>query len=253
MTGVFRRFAARHLDAVRVSRRGLPDRAGVGGPFVVYANHPSWWDAAAYVLLADTFFRDTRAFAPIDAAMLARYGVFGRMGAFGVDLHTPRGAAAFLAASADVLSAPDASLWVAAQGRFVDVRVRPPGLKPGVSRLAEIAPDAVFLPLALEYPFWAERGAELLAAFGPPVPGAELAALPRDARLARMERDLAATMDRLAEDAVSRDPSRFVTLQQGRAGVGGIYDLWRRATAMAAGRRFDPAHMRAPRTRERDP
>jgi 1-acyl-sn-glycerol-3-phosphate acyltransferase len=244
MTGVFRRFAARHLDAVRVSRRGLPDRAGAVGPVVVYSNHPSWWDAAAYVLLADAYFRDTEAYAPIDAEMLAAYGVFGRIGAFGVDLSSAKGAADFLSASADVLSAPGRSLWVAAQGRFVDARVRPPGLRPGVSRLAEIAPGAVFLPLALEYPFWTERGAEALAAFGPPVPGADLAALPRDARLERMERDLAATMDRLAEDAMSRDPSRFVTLQEGRAGVGGIYDLWRRAKAMAAGRRFDPAHMR---------
>jgi hypothetical protein len=31
---------------------------------------------------------DHESYAPIDAAMLQRYGVFGRIGAFGVDLET---------------------------------------------------------------------------------------------------------------------------------------------------------------------
>ena len=62
-------------------------------------------------------------------------------------------------------------IWITAQGRFADVRARPLGLRPGVARLAEIAPDALFVPLALEYAFWDERGAEAFAAFGARDPG----------------------------------------------------------------------------------
>jgi DNA-binding FadR family transcriptional regulator len=53
---------------------------------------------------------------------------------------------------------------------------------------------------------------------------------------------LAATMDRLAEDAIARDPARFATLLQGREGMGGIYDIWRKARAALRGERFDPRH-----------
>ena len=49
-------------------------------------------------------------------------------------------------------------------------------------------------------------------------------------------------MDALAAQAMTRQPGLFHTLQGGRAGVGGFYDLWRRLRAAMAGRRFDPSH-----------
>ena len=98
------------------------------------------------------------------------YGFFERIGVFGVEPDSPRGAAAFLRAATEMLSRPDRLLLITAQGRFTDLRERPLGLRPGVARLAEVAPDARFLPLAVEYAFWTERGAEALAAFGPRCP-----------------------------------------------------------------------------------
>ena len=46
---VFARRARSGLRAVRVARWGLP--AAAPGPLVVYANHPSWWDGVAFMLL----------------------------------------------------------------------------------------------------------------------------------------------------------------------------------------------------------
>lgn len=180
--------------------------------------------------------------APFDAAMLAKYKIFERLGAFGVDLESTRGPAQFLAHARAILAAPHRMIWITAQGRFSDVRARPMGLRPGIARLPEIAPRALFVPLAFEYAFWEERGAAAFAAFGPGTIGAELASLPRPERLARMEADLTATLDRLGADVISRDPERFRALLVGRKGVGGVYDLWRRAVTRLAGRRFDPAH-----------
>jgi hypothetical protein len=111
-----------------------------------------------------------------------------------------------------------------------------------MARLPEIAANALFIPLALDYPFWTERKAEMLCAFGEPIEGAMLAAQEREARTRMLAAALAATMDRLAQDAISRDPARFETLHRGREGMGGIYDLWRRARAFARGRRFDARH-----------
>lgn len=242
MAWTFARFFARHMNALRVARWGRPPAGGLAGPVVVYANHPSWWDAIIYLLCAERFFPGHDSYAPIEAAMLAKYRVFGRMGAFGVELDSRRGAAAFLAASANILSEPNRVLWVAAQGRFSDVRERPLGLKPGVGRLAELAPGAVFLPLAVEIGFWEERGAEALVAFGPALRAHDLVALGRRERLGRLEGELEATLDRLARDVQAREPGRFETLISGQTGIGGVYDAWRRLAAAARGQVFDPSH-----------
>ena len=155
---------------------------------------------------------------------------------------TPRGAVAFLRTAKQVLAAPDRMLWMNAPGRFSDVRERPVPIAIGMSRLPEIAPEAMFVPLALDYPFWTERKAEMLAAFGPPIPAAELLALDREARIGALSAALGATMDRLTEDAIARDPARFNALIRGREGMGGIYDGWRRLRAALRGKTFDARH-----------
>ncbi len=241
MVSTFRRYFARHMNALRVAAWGWP-APPPGGPVIVYSNHPGWWDAAIYILAADRFLPDHESYAPIDAAMLKQYAIFGRIGAFGVDLETPRGAAAFLKSSEEILSAPNRALWITAQGRFGDVRERPLGLKPGVARLAELAPDCTVIPLAIEYGFWLERGAEAFIAFGEPMRGQDLLGLSRSARLERLEANLTATLDHLSADVQSRDAARFRSVLEGRGGIGGIYDGWRRMSAALRGRSFNPSH-----------
>lgn len=241
MAAYLDRYFRRHMGALRLARWGRPPDLAADRPLVIVMNHPGWWDGALVVLLGDRLFPDRETYCPIDADMLAKYRVFGRMGGFGVS-PDGRGAADFLATSAEILARPGAAYWITAQGRFSDVRERPLGVKPGVARLAEIAPGAAFLPLAVEYDFWEERGAEACVAFGAPIPGEALAALARRERVARLESALADTMDRLATDVRARDPARFATLLSGRAGIGGVYDGWRRVSALLRGRRFDPSH-----------
>jgi 1-acyl-sn-glycerol-3-phosphate acyltransferase len=238
---MFARFCTQHMRALRVARWGLPELPA-DRPLVVYANHPGWWDGVAFMLLSRALFPERRMFIPMDAAALTRYRFMTRLGVFGVEAGSLRGAARFLRTATRVLDQPDRMLWMNAPGRFSDVRERPVPIVPGMVRLPEIAPRALFVPLALDYPFWTERKAEMLSGFGTPIPAAELLALPREARAPALSAALAATMDRLAQDAIARDPARFATLLQGREGMGGIYDLWRKATAALRGERFDPRH-----------
>mgnify|MGYP001627484479 CR=1 FL=1 len=238
---IFRRFLAKHMRALRLAQWGEP-RAPEGRPLVVFANHPSWWDGVAFTLLSASLFPHRRMFVPMDAEALSRYAFFRRLGVFGVAQHSPRGAVAFLRTSEALLKTPAHMLWMNAPGRFQDVRERPVVIAPGLLRLPDLAPDAAFLPLALEMPFWTERKAELLAAFGEPIEAATLSALPREERREAFRAALTATMDRLAADAIARDPARFRVLEQGKEGMGGIYQLWQRVKALATGQRFDPRH-----------
>lgn len=239
-TGVMTRRLRGAFHAVRLARDGHP-RVEPGRPVVVYLNHPAWWDPALIMLLADRLFPARPGFGPIDAASLARYRFMARIGLFPVQ-PGPAGAAAFLRQSLGVLADRRAMLWVTAEGTFTDPRRRPVRLRPGVAHLARRLPQAILLPLAVEYPFWDESTPEALARFGPPIDAADHAGLDVRRWTALLEDGLADTMDALAADALTRDPARFVTLLGGRVGVGGVYDLWRRAAAALRGRRFHAGH-----------
>ena len=120
-TFIFARDLARSFQAVRL----LGPLPALGdAPVVCVVNHPSWWDAALFIWLPGALF-NRRCFAPMDAAMLARYPFFERIGAFGVQAGSVGGAATFLVAGERVLAEPDALLLVNAQGHFSDVRARP--------------------------------------------------------------------------------------------------------------------------------
>jgi len=237
---MFARQVRTHMRALRVARWGLPV-VPTDAPLIVLANHPSWWDGVAFLLLRRALFPDRRMFIPMEAAALARYPFMARIGVFGVEPGS-RGAVGFLRTAEHVLSAPAQMLWMNAPGRFVDVRERPVPLAAGVVRLPELAPHAWVMPLALEYPFWNERAPEMLAAFGAPIAAVELNALDRAARAGRIATAIGDTADRLAADAMAREPSRFVTVAAGQEGMGGLYGRWRQLRAMLRGEAFDPRH-----------
>lgn len=239
MVGFFARVMARQMRgavrAVRLARPGLPPLPE--GPVIVYANHPGWWDPAFCMVLAPTLFPARESYAPIEAAMLARYRFFARIGFFGVEPGRA-GAVGFLRTSEAILADRTRTLWITAQGRMADPRERPLGLRPGVAHLMARLPGAVALPLALEYPFWTERRPEALALFGAPLTGDR----PAHEWERVLEEGLTGACDRLSTLAMARDPSAFTELLEGRKGVGGVYGLWQRGRSLVRGERHDPDH-----------
>ena len=242
---IFTRALRHDFHAVRVSRAGPPPAAGTPH-LVVYCNHPSWWDAALIPVVIAKLFPGRTGFAPIDEAMIARYGFMTRIGAFGVAQNAPRGAATFLKAASLILAEPGNLLFVTAQGRFTDLRERPVRLAPGLAHLVERAPQATVVPMAIEYTFWDERKPEVLLRFGPPFPATELADRSRDHRAAVLAFRLETVMDELAREAAGRNAAAFDQLLSGRTGVGGVYDLYRRGRSALRGERFVAAHGERP-------
>jgi hypothetical protein len=49
-------------------------------------------------------------------------------------------------------------------------------------------------------------------------------------------------MDRLAQSAIARDSSAFDLLLAGNAGIGGVYDAWRKLTSRLRGETFRREH-----------
>jgi len=240
-----RRYLRRHFNAVRLSRAG-GRTVQQEGPLIVALNHPSWWDPLVGLFLARTLFPGRLVHGPIDAVALERYRFFARLGFFGVEQGTARGARQFLRASEAVLRNPLAMLWLTPQGRFADVRERPLRFQAGLGHLASRLERATVVPLVLELAFWEERLPEILVRLG--VPTAVQRSDPHRkepaAWTALFEARMAEAMDALATEAIQRQPSSFEVLLEGRRGVGGVYDAWRRVRARWRGESFDPKHGR---------
>jgi len=234
-------FFWRNFHAVRIARCDLPD-APANRPLVIYTNHPSWWDPALFMLVSNIFLQDRAGFGPMEAEALERYKLFRRLGVYGIDTATRHGAARFMSISLRILSKPGTALWITAEGHFTDARVRPVRLRPGLAHLVRRVPNAVIVPLAVEYTFWNERKPEALLRFGRAIDIGDGRQHSVAAWNELMEQRLTETMDALARDAISRDPGLFREVIRGRAGVGGIYDVWRRMAAMAGLRRPQLAH-----------
>lgn len=235
------RYLRKHFHSLRLSLLDVPAN-NPERPLVIYLNHASWWDPLVVLLLTRELFPKRTFFAPMDARALERYGIFKRIGCFGVEQGTIRGVKQFLAASLAALAVPGGALCVTPQGRFADVRERPLRFEGGLGQLACRTTDAVFLPLALEYVYWEERLPEVLTRFGKPLVFPQnMSCNPAEAtRL--LEEQLIKTQDSLAQDSQAREVLGFTNLLSGSSGVGGIYDRWRRLRSWLRGERFVAEH-----------
>jgi diapolycopene oxygenase len=233
---VKRAYLARDFHAVRLSRNGKPGPV-VDGPLIVVLNHPSWWDPLVGLVLTELL-PDFAHFTPMDAVALGRYRFFERMGVFGIEPKTLRGAREFLRTSRFILARPRTALWITPQGRFADARDRPPGIRPGVAHLAHRLEKGVILPLALEYPFWEDRRPEALARFGPPIIVKRGSDRTVEEWRTCIETALASTQDALVSEARLQGPTAFETLVDGHAGAGALRDRLRWLRARLPGEPF---------------
>lgn len=235
-----RRFLRRQVQAVRLSRgsvRELPQE----GPLLVVVNHPSWWDPLVGLYLLGRFLPERAFYMPMEEAALGKYGFFKRLGFFGVEPGTRRGAVRFLRVGQKVLEEPGAVLCVTPQGRFSDVRERPVRFQRGVGELVARVGGVSVVTAVWELAFWEERRPEVLL---------RIAAVDRFGGRGLeagwvtgiLERRMEEGLDALAAESMERDPAKFETLLSSRSGVGGIYDVWRRGVAWVRGERFDPGH-----------
>lgn len=239
------RHLRRHFHAIRLAF-GVPLQVPDGVPCVVYMNHASWWDPMVGLFLQRRFFRGRMAAAPMDAESLQRYRFFRKLGFFGVERHSRRGASAFMKSCQSVLRHPGAMIWLTPQGRFADVRERPVRFEAGLGHLPFLAERTAFLPLAVEYVFWEERLPEILVCAGTPeiITHKEAAECRAAAWTAHFESQLTNCMERLARASLERRATDFEMILAGGSGVGAVYDRWCAWRARWLGRPYRASHGR---------
>jgi 1-acyl-sn-glycerol-3-phosphate acyltransferase len=233
-------YIGRHFHALRLANPGrFPTTTG---PLIIFANHASWWDPLACIVVSRHFLPAASHYGPMDAAALKHYGFLRKLGFFPVENGSRRGAAQFLHAAHQILSTPNSVLWISPEGRFTDMRTRPAIFRPGLATLVARLGACTLVPLAFEYTFWDERLPEILVSCGQPVEvtdGKLHSAAEWNDRLAAV---LTLTQDELAALAMLRDPARFETILSGRVGISGVYEAWKRIVALLTGRVYEGSH-----------
>lgn len=231
-------YIGRHFHALRMAN-GERFPTGTSGPFIVYLNHPSWWDPLTCIMISRHFLPEADHYAPMDEAALRRYRFFGKLGLFPVEQNSARGALQFLRYSAEIVHTSNSVLWLTPEGHFTDPRRQPPVFKDGIAAVVSRLPEVTILPLAIEYVFWDERLPEILVNCGVPIRSGRRSAAEWSEVLTAT---LSETQQELARLAVSRDPSCFKPMLKGGAGVGILYDLWRRLRSGVRGEQYEPEH-----------
>jgi 1-acyl-sn-glycerol-3-phosphate acyltransferase len=176
-------------------------------PLIVYANHPGWWDPIIGMLLCRECFPLRDYYAPIDAQALEKYGIFRKLGYFGVNLGTKSGTADFLSLSIEALQRANGSLWITPEGQFTDPRQRSPAFQPGVAHLASKLSGVQCVPLAIEYVFSQEKLPYAICRLG------AMISLPSDATKSQwhdqLDRGLRTTQSDMAEQIIDKHWSSF--------------------------------------------
>lgn len=245
-----RPYLRRHFDCIGVHRDSslFPESdlnaAGFtgAGPLLLYTNHPAWWDPLIAHFLNRQLFAPRQFYAPIDAAALQQYRVFGKLGFFGVELGTTSGAAEFLRTSMAILESPHTALWITPEGRFADPRDHAAPLMPGLAHLCTKLTAGAVIPLALEYVFWQERLPLCLVKFGEPLEPAAAPGWEKSQWQAALTERLRQTQRQLATSVIARDAAAIRPLLLGRSGAGGMYDTMRRLRSWLGGKRFRSRH-----------
>jgi 1-acyl-sn-glycerol-3-phosphate acyltransferase len=227
-----RRLLAKRFHAIRGegdSVAVLDAAAAADAPVLLASNHGAWWDPLLGLWVHDRWFAGREPCSPIDAAMLAKFRFFRKLGMFGVHPDDPASLRAMARYVDGVLARdPRGMLLVTPQGRFVDPRL-PVEVRPGIGLVASRHPRASVLVAALEYGFWTDQRPEVFFRVARVAPPAD----PADARAWHHSIELAmnANAAALASAVQSRDPARFTALVgAGRARINPFYDLFLRLT-----------------------
>ena len=221
---------------------GARARPAAAGPLIVVANHPSWWDPLIGLVLTEFMPAWRIHYVPIDVNGLAQYPFLERLGFFGVETGTTPGQPRFPASEpGHPCPAPSRSSGSRRRASSSILAIDPSGSSQASATWPTRQSAATIVPLALEYPFWNDRCPEALARFGEPIAITARRSETPQAGAAGSNKALEKTQDRLAEEARRRDPAAFLTLIGGTAGVGGVYDSWRRLRQRSAANRSIPS------------
>ena len=159
----FHTIAGRGLERLRA----LPEDR----PVILFCNHTNWWDGLIIYLLTRQM-RQKAVYCMMEEKQLKHYRFFTWLGAFSVDLSSPLRSAASLRYAQRLLQRNDTAIWIFPQGKICK-QSELVEARPGTDYLAQSAPHALLVPVAMRYDFFREDRPNALIEIGEPFPAVE--------------------------------------------------------------------------------
>ena len=159
----FHTIAGRGLERLRA----LPEDR----PVILFCNHTNWWDGLIIYLLTRQM-RQKAVYCMMEEKQLKHYRFFTWLGAFSVDLSSPLRSAASLRYAQRLLQRNDTAIWIFPQGKICK-QSELVEARPGTDYLAQSAPNAMLVPVAMRYDFFREDRPNALIEIGEPFPAVE--------------------------------------------------------------------------------
>jgi len=220
----FYTIAARGLERLR---QLPPDR-----PVILFCNHTNWWDGLIIYLLTRQM-PHKAVYCMMEEKQLKHYRFFTWLGAFSVDLSSPLRSAAALRYAQRLLQKKETAIWIFPQGKLC-----PPGepveVKPGTDYLAQNAPHALLVGVAMRYEFFRENRPNILIEIGQPFQAIE-------ATEGRIARECNEAVTRATQSALAQDLSGFEPLFRPRWTINKRWE-WVKLAARGRLREFSPTN-----------
>ena len=193
-----RRFHSLRVSGLDFLKSRKPDL-----PFLIYANHSSWWDGLVAFQISRRIGSDS--FMLMEEKQLKKLFLFRRLGAFSVVRENPREAVKSIYYAADLLKEnSNRTLWIFPQGEILPNDKRPLSFYNGVSRVVEKAGRVLTVPAAMRYEFRGEFKPEIFVKIGSP----QLIAAEKDssakALTKQFEQRLTEILDALKADVLAK-------------------------------------------------
>jgi 1-acyl-sn-glycerol-3-phosphate acyltransferase len=197
-----RNLLKRRFHSLNVSGLDFLQSRNRDAPFLIYANHSSWWDG----LIAFQISREIRldSFIIMEEKQLKKLFLFRRLGAFSVVRENPREAVKSLDYAANLLKENSArTLWIFPQGEILPNDKRPLKFYNGVSRIAGKVNQVVAVPFAVRYEFLGEFKPEIFVKIGSPQSVSVDKTSDAKALTKHFERRLTEILDELKNDVLT--------------------------------------------------
>lgn len=194
----------RKFSSLRVSGFENLSKKDSSLPFLIFANHSSWWDGLVAFQISRELGLDS--FVMMEEKQLKNLPLFRKLGAFSIVREKPREASESIRYAVKLLKADSqVTLWIFPQGEILPNDLRPLKFFNGLAHIVEKVEKCAVVPLAMRFEFLGKFKPEIFVRIGEP----KFFAYEKDfsAKTATeiFVGKLAETLDELKNDVIARN------------------------------------------------
>ncbi|HMS40572.1 MAG TPA: lysophospholipid acyltransferase family protein [Pyrinomonadaceae bacterium] len=188
--------------------RGLENLQNQSIPFLIYANHSSWWDGLAAFQIC--YFLQLDSFIMMEEKQLKNLQFFRRLGAFSIIRENPREAFESVEYAVNLLKSNSRkTVWIFPQGNILPNDLRPLNFFKGLSHIVKKVKNCAVVPLAFRYEFLGTFKPEIFVSVAEPIFFSPETINDKNMLTEIFVSNLTKTLDKLKKDFVSKNLTNF--------------------------------------------